>query len=140
MPLVAWAALRLANTRESVYSVPNPDRAIGGIRFKLTRQWFRIDTIQHVASFYLKLLAALAGAGSLAVARRGSWGMDKATAGTAAVGARIAPEVRSHAEAWERGEAGEQSRRSKKPPSAGAPPASCFEPAPAARATPACCN
>ncbi|MFK7738166.1 MAG: hypothetical protein AB8B50_19215 [Pirellulaceae bacterium] len=31
-------------------------KALGGIRFKLTRQWFRIDTIQHVASFYLKHL------------------------------------------------------------------------------------
>ncbi len=54
--LVAWATLRLCNTRESVYSVPNPKRAVGGIRFKLTRQWFRVDTIQHVASFYLKFL------------------------------------------------------------------------------------
>ncbi|MCB9873138.1 MAG: hypothetical protein H6821_03075 [Planctomycetaceae bacterium] len=54
---VARATLRLCNTRESAYSAPNPDRTVGGIRFKLTRQWFRIDTIQHVASFYLKLLA-----------------------------------------------------------------------------------
>ncbi|MBC8352359.1 MAG: UDP-N-acetylmuramoyl-tripeptide--D-alanyl-D-alanine ligase [Planctomycetes bacterium] len=54
---VAWATLRLCNTPDSVYSAANPDRAIGGIRFKLTRQWFRIDTIQHVASFYLKMLA-----------------------------------------------------------------------------------
>lgn len=53
---VAWATLRLCNTSDSVYSVPNPGRSIGGIRFKLTRQWFRVDTIQHVASFYLKLL------------------------------------------------------------------------------------
>jgi len=57
--LVSWATLRLCNTRESVYSVPNPDRTIGGIRFKLTRQWFRVDTIQHVASFYLKFLPYL---------------------------------------------------------------------------------
>jgi hypothetical protein len=56
LQLLAWATLRLCNTRESVYSVPNPDRTIGGIRFKLTRQWFRVDTIQHVASFYLKFL------------------------------------------------------------------------------------
>ena len=53
---VAWATLRLCNTSDSVYSVPNPARSIGGIRFKLTRQWFRVDTIQHVASFYLKFL------------------------------------------------------------------------------------
>ncbi|MCA9122372.1 MAG: hypothetical protein H6822_14485 [Planctomycetaceae bacterium] len=54
---VASATLRLCNTIESVYSAANPARAVGGIRFKLTRQWFRVDTIQHVASFYLKLLA-----------------------------------------------------------------------------------
>jgi hypothetical protein len=40
-----------------MYSAANRERAIGGIRFKLTRQWFRVDTIQHVASFYLKLVA-----------------------------------------------------------------------------------
>ena len=33
--------------------------AVGGIRFKLARQWFRVDTIQHVASFYLKFLRDL---------------------------------------------------------------------------------
>ncbi len=55
---VAWATLRLCNTPDSVYSVPNPERAVGGIRFKFTRQWFRVDTIQHVASFYLKFLPA----------------------------------------------------------------------------------
>ncbi len=54
---VAQATLRLCNTPDSAYSVPNPEKTIGGIRFKLTRQWFRVDTIQHVASFYLKLLA-----------------------------------------------------------------------------------
>ncbi len=53
---VAAATFRLCNTPESMYSAANPERAIGGIRFKLTRQWFRVDTIQHVASFYLKLL------------------------------------------------------------------------------------
>ena len=54
---VAAATLRLCNTADSVCSAKNPARAVGGIRFKLTRQWFRVDTIQHVASFYLKLLA-----------------------------------------------------------------------------------
>ena len=44
------------DTCDSVYSAPNPERTIGGIRFKLTRQWLRIDTIQHVVSFYLKFL------------------------------------------------------------------------------------
>lgn len=56
LKMSAWATLHLVNTPESVYSVPNPAKAVGGIRFKHTRQWFRIDTIAHVASFYLKFL------------------------------------------------------------------------------------
>ncbi len=54
LKMAAWATLHLCNTPESVYSVPNPPMTLGGIRFKNTRQWFRVDTIQHVASFYLK--------------------------------------------------------------------------------------
>ncbi len=56
LKLAARATLRLCNTKESVYSLSRPEKAIGGIRFKYTRQWFRVDTIQHVASFYLKFL------------------------------------------------------------------------------------
>ena len=56
LKMAAWAALHLCNTSESSYAVPRPDRTIGGIRFKNTRQWFRVDTIQHVAAFYLKFL------------------------------------------------------------------------------------
>jgi hypothetical protein len=62
----ASATLRLCNTPESVYSAANPKRAIGGIRFKLTRQWFRVDTIQHVASFYLKFVVTCLGTTVLA--------------------------------------------------------------------------
>ena len=54
--LSAWALMHLVNTEDAVYSVRNPKMALGGIRFKYTRQWFRIDTIQHVASFYAKIL------------------------------------------------------------------------------------
>jgi hypothetical protein len=54
--LGAWATLHLVNTPAAVYSARNPARSLGGIRFKYTRQWFRIDTIQHVASFYARLL------------------------------------------------------------------------------------
>lgn len=56
LKLVSWALLHLVNTEDSIYSVPKPEIALGGIRFKYTRQWFRIDTIQHVASFFAKLL------------------------------------------------------------------------------------
>jgi len=54
--LAAWSLLHLVNTAEAIYFAPNPKLALGGIRFKYTRQWFRIDTIQHVASFFAKLL------------------------------------------------------------------------------------
>lgn len=54
--LAAWAVMHLANTEDSIYSAKNPAIALGGIRFKHTRQWFRIDTIQHVASFFAKML------------------------------------------------------------------------------------
>ncbi len=56
MRLAAWSLMHLVNTEDAVYFAPNPDLALGGIRFKYTRQWFRIDTIQHVASFYAKML------------------------------------------------------------------------------------
>ncbi len=54
----AWSLLHLVNTPDAIYSAPNPALALGGIRFKYTRQWFRIDTIQHVASFFAKLLVS----------------------------------------------------------------------------------
>ena len=54
--LAAWALMHLVNTEDAVYAARNPGIALGGIRFKYTRQWFRIDTIQHVACFYAKLL------------------------------------------------------------------------------------
>lgn len=54
--LAAWSVLHLVNTEDSIYFAPNPALALGGIRFKYTRQWFRIDTIQHVASFFAKML------------------------------------------------------------------------------------
>lgn len=54
--LAAWAVMHLVNTADSIYFAQNPHLALGGIRFKYTRQWFRIDTIQHVASFFAKML------------------------------------------------------------------------------------
>jgi hypothetical protein len=54
--LGAWAVAHMVNTKEAIYCAKRPEIALGGIRFKYTRQWFRIDTIQHVACFYAKLL------------------------------------------------------------------------------------
>lgn len=55
----AMAVSRLSNTEASLYHAKNPKKALGGIRFKLTRQWIRVDSIQHVASFYLKFIPLL---------------------------------------------------------------------------------
>lgn len=54
--LAAWALMHLVNTEDAIYFARNPAISLGGIRFKYTRQWFRIDTIQHVASFFAKLM------------------------------------------------------------------------------------
>ncbi len=59
LKLAALCQLHLVNTRESIYPSQNRKIAFGGIRFKLTRQWFRIDTIQHVVNFYMRLLKEL---------------------------------------------------------------------------------
>ena len=40
------------------YAHKNPEKSKGGIRFKATRQWIRIDSIQHGACFYLRLYFA----------------------------------------------------------------------------------
>lgn len=56
LKLAAWALMHLVNTPDAIYFAKNPHLSLGGIRFKYTRQWFRIDTIQHVASFFAKLL------------------------------------------------------------------------------------
>lgn len=56
MQLAGWSLMHLVNTEDSIYFAKNSSLALGGIRFKQTRQWFRIDTIQHVTSFYAKLL------------------------------------------------------------------------------------
>ena len=51
-----WCLMHLCNTETSSYYAKNLNATIGGIRFKYTRQWFRIDTIQHVGCFFAKLL------------------------------------------------------------------------------------
>lgn len=53
---VVWATPHLANTPEAMYFAECPKLVLGVIRFQHTRQWFPIDTIQHVAGFYLRLL------------------------------------------------------------------------------------
>ena len=47
------------NTPESCYAHCNPEKSINSFRFKMTRQWMRVDSVQHAACFYARLYAAM---------------------------------------------------------------------------------
>ena len=57
--LTAKCQFLLYNNEVNSYSHKNPAKSIGSIRFKATRQWVRVDSIQHVACFFARLYAAL---------------------------------------------------------------------------------
>jgi len=47
------------NSPQSTYAHRYPEKSIGSFRFKLTRQWVRVDSVQHTACFYARLLEVL---------------------------------------------------------------------------------
>ena len=49
---------RKIEQKENIYAHKNPEKSVGAIRFKATRQWVRVDSIQHVACFYFRLYFA----------------------------------------------------------------------------------
>ena len=55
----ANALIPLYNSEQSSYMYKHPEKAIGAFRFKFTRHWVRIDTVQHVTLFYMRLLQAM---------------------------------------------------------------------------------
>ena len=55
---VAMCQFHLYNSPESAYSHKNPERSVRSIRFKATRQWVRVDSIQHVSCFFARLFMA----------------------------------------------------------------------------------
>lgn len=55
---VATCQFHLFNSYENNYSHKNPDRSRYSIRFKATRQWVRVDSIQHVSCFFARLYMA----------------------------------------------------------------------------------
>ena len=59
MLLAARGLLATFNTAESTYAHRDPARTVGSFRFKLTRQWVRVDAVQHAACFYARLLPFL---------------------------------------------------------------------------------
>lgn len=48
------------NTPESSYAHINPGKSRNSFRFKFTRQWMRVDSVQHAACFYARLYAVMA--------------------------------------------------------------------------------
>ncbi len=53
--LAAWNLLFAANTQASMYAHRFPEKSRGSFRFKLTRQWVRVDSAQHAVCFYARL-------------------------------------------------------------------------------------
>ena len=51
----AQSQMLLFNSDKNNYAHLNPEKSKGSIRFKATRQWVRVDSIQHVACFFLRL-------------------------------------------------------------------------------------
>lgn len=54
----ALSQMLLYNSDKNNYAHKNPEKSKGAIRFKATRQWIRVDSIQHVACFYFRLYFA----------------------------------------------------------------------------------
>lgn len=54
----AKSQMLLYNSDKNNYAHLNPKKSEGAIRFKATRQWVRVDSIQHVACFYFRLYFA----------------------------------------------------------------------------------
>jgi hypothetical protein len=57
----AKPVMLLYNSEESTYMHKFPHKSIGSFRFKFTRQWVRIDSVQHTACFFIRLYEALNG-------------------------------------------------------------------------------
>ena len=53
--LAAKSQFSLFNCEEYTFAHKNPTRSLNAIRFKNTRQWVRVDSIQHVACFFIRL-------------------------------------------------------------------------------------
>ena len=46
------------SSSRSSYMYRYPEKGVGTFRFKLTRQWIRVDSVQHTACFLIRLLLA----------------------------------------------------------------------------------
>jgi UDP-N-acetylmuramyl pentapeptide synthase len=56
MMLSAKGLMKTFHDEKSNYCHINPKKALHSFRFKLTRQWVRVDSVQHAACFFARLL------------------------------------------------------------------------------------
>ena len=55
----AFCQFQLSINEVNNFAHLNPKKSVGGIKFKATRQWLRIDAVQHSACFFMRLYNAL---------------------------------------------------------------------------------
>ncbi len=55
MLLSAKGLMKTFNSQESSYPHIEPKKALHSFRFKLTRQWVRVDSVQHASCFFARL-------------------------------------------------------------------------------------
>lgn len=56
MILSAKGLMKTFHDEKSVYAHINPEKALHSFRFKLTRQWVRVDSVQHASCFFARLI------------------------------------------------------------------------------------
>lgn len=56
MMLSAKGLMKTFHDEKSNYSHINPKKGLHSFRFKLTRQWVRVDSVQHAACFFARLI------------------------------------------------------------------------------------
>lgn len=56
---IAYGLMQSCNSPDACYAMKAPEKAMHAFRFKLTRHWVRVDSVQHTACFYFRLLRYL---------------------------------------------------------------------------------
>ena len=59
MMLSAKGLMKTFHDEKSNYSHINPKKGLHSFRFKLTRQWVRVDSVQHAACFFARLIPVM---------------------------------------------------------------------------------
>jgi hypothetical protein len=59
MLLNAKGLMKTFHSEKSVYAHIDQQKAVNSFRFKLTRQWVRVDSVQHAACFFARLIPVI---------------------------------------------------------------------------------